>query len=179
MCRNEVLGDLHSRRFVGVGASARVSPVSLGCHLSGRERILSGAISLDGRAAILEALFIQVTLEACGRGLPPEQAVHPTGETPGRGNNQTFSLWQQLDGMELDAVFNARFRVMQSCPHHLRGKVPSRSQSGTRGKARRSEDGRSDHGSPFLESFLSTAIVNTIPPIQQNIREKWLREEWL
>ena len=67
---------------------------------------------------------------------------------------RTPKPWQQLNGMELEAVF--KFRVMQSCPHH-RGRF--RSQSGTRGKARRSEDGGSDHGSPFLESLLSIAIL--------------------
>ena len=32
------------------------------------------------------------------------------------------SSWNDVDGMSLERVYDSRFRVLQSCPHHLRGR---------------------------------------------------------
>ena len=85
-----------------------------------------------------------------------------------RRDEWTPKPWQLLDGMELEVVF--KFRVMQSCSHH-RGRF--RSQSGTRNKTRRGEDGGSDHGSPFLESLLSIAML--APPKISRFVERFAR----
>ena len=97
-----------------------------GAHFSGRaqERILSRAANLDGRVAMLEGLYVLVTLHCCRRGLPPEQPGRSTGFSHRCVDPTPFetSSWDDVDGMCFERVYDSRFRVLQSCPHHLRGR---------------------------------------------------------
>ena len=67
-----------------------------GSHFNGRiqERILGRAVQFDARAAV------QITLNECRQGF----------------------LQTNRDQVLLSQVFDTRFRVLQSCPHHLRGR---------------------------------------------------------
>ena len=66
---------------------------------------------------MLEALYVQVTLHECRQGLPPDQPEpHPAPES------FSDSSWSKLDQVLLSQVFDTRFRVLQSCPDHFRGR---------------------------------------------------------
>ena len=104
----------------------RMSATRWGAHFSGRaqERILSRAVTSDGRVALLEGIYVQVTLHHCRRGLPPEQPCRSEGvsyrcadPTPSES-----SSWDDVDSMSLERVYDSRFGVLRSCPHHLRGR---------------------------------------------------------
>ena len=71
-----------------------------GAHFSGRapERILNFTISRDARGSAIEALLVHIVLHRC-------RIVH-----------------QVLDRFDVHEVFEMRFRVLQSCPRHLRGR---------------------------------------------------------
>ena len=102
-----------------------------GAHFCARaqERILHGAVTRDVRCTALESACVQITLQACQRGLPPEPSnqvfavddgvctqtappVVPSSPTP----------WQMLDDIDVDAVYHTRFNVLQNCPAHLKGR---------------------------------------------------------
>ena len=72
---------------------------------------------------MLEGLYVQVTLHGCRRGLPPEQPGRSAGVSHRCVDPTPFesSSWDDVDGMCLERVYS-RFRVLQSCPYHLRGR---------------------------------------------------------
>ena len=95
-------------------------------HVNGRiqERILSRATQFGARAAVLEALYVQITLHECRHGLSPDQpGPHPGRVRAHQHPPESFydSSWSELDQVLLSQVFDTRFRVLQSCLHHLRG----------------------------------------------------------
>ena len=71
---------------------------------------------------------MQITSQACQRGLPPEpshsQQGQTSGDTPGLTAFEEVSHAScfRLDGVDLQEVFDRRLRVMQCCPHYLRGR---------------------------------------------------------
>ena len=92
-----------------------------GAHFSGRiqERILSGVVARDVRGAALESFYVHLVLNACSsenRVSPPEAG--PQAAAPTIGESQ----WSSLDEIGLPEVFQTRFRVLQSCPAHLKGR---------------------------------------------------------
>ena len=95
-------------------------------HFSARvqERILNIAIATDARVSAFENLFVQLTLEEC-QGLEGRAPVPPVPTSrPGPTNNDTFPdrCWEVVDSVDLGAMFEQRFPVLQSCPYHVRGR---------------------------------------------------------
>ena len=96
-----------------------------GAHFCARaqERILNGAVIRDVRCAALESACVQITLQACQRGLPPEPSHSQQGQTSGDTAGLTdvedvsHTSWVRLDGVDLQEFFDRRLRVMQCCPH--------------------------------------------------------------
>ena len=95
-------------------------------HFSARvqESILNIAIATDARGSAFENLFVQLTLEEC-RGLEGRAPVPPVPTSrPGPTNNDTFpdTCWEVVDSVDLGAMFEQRFPMLQSCPYHVRGR---------------------------------------------------------
>ena len=91
-------------------------------HFSGRaqERILNFTVSQDARGSAIEALYVHIVLHRC-------RSVHhvPINPEPQRGvqcPQRQETNWEVLDRFDLHEVFEMRFRVLQSCPRHLRGR---------------------------------------------------------
>ena len=80
-----------------------------GAHFCARaqERILNGAVIRDVRCAALESACVQITLQACQRGLPLEpfhsQQGQKSGDTVGLTGVEDVShtSWVSLDGGDL------------------------------------------------------------------------------
>ena len=95
-----------------------------GAHFSGRiqERTWSGVVARDVRGAVLESFYVHLVLNACSsenRVSPPEAG--PQAAAPTIGESQ----WSSLDEIGLPEVFQTRFRVLQSCGAHLKGRYRS------------------------------------------------------
>ena len=128
---NVELGHRNPRRSVRVDPQPGVRPTTMGCSFCARaqeRRVLSGAVTRDVRCAALESACVQITLQACQRGLPPEPPHSQQGQTNGGTPGSTVvedvshTSWVRLDGVDLQEVFDRRLRVMQCCPHYLRGR---------------------------------------------------------
>ena len=68
---------------------------------------------------------MQLALQGCRQGLPPDHLLGPLPAGRARVHQhppESFSdsSWSELD--QAGAGFDTRFRVLQSCPHHLRGR---------------------------------------------------------
>ena len=89
---------------------------------------MNGAVICDVRCAALESACVQITLQACQRGLPPEpshsQQGQTSGDTPALTVVEAVSHTSRvrLVGVDLQEVFDRRLRVVQCCPHYLRGR---------------------------------------------------------
>ena len=102
-----------------------------GAHITARaqERILTMAGAVDARVSGLEAVYVQVALLACMRvPMPVEPILHEAVRgTVGRQRTvfpETFpeDCWAVMDAVNLEDLFQLRFPVLQSCPHHVRGR---------------------------------------------------------
>ena len=91
------------------------------------------------RCTALESACVQITLQACQRGLhegpstqasaagdgfrphrtQPAPAVFPSSPTP----------WQMLDNIDVNTVYQTRFNVLQNCPVHLKGRFRQASRT--------------------------------------------------
>ena len=92
-----------------------------GAHFSGRiqERTLN-AIVVRGPA--LDSFYIHLVMQACSSehaAAPPEVGPPTTADrAPAIGETQ----WNCLDDIQVQEIFQMRFRVLQSCPAHLKAK---------------------------------------------------------
>ena len=101
-----------------------------GSHISARahEFLLSEACRVDGRVALLEAVYVVIAIHM-GRGgvVPPDRAFGiESRRTVGRPPVPTTSVdsnWLQLDQVSLEEIFALRIPMLKSCPHYLRGRV--------------------------------------------------------
>ena len=99
-----------------------------GAHFCARaqERILNGVVTRDVRGAAIEAVCVQVALQTCRQhGMPPEPSHNQQPTVPASSCDREDMLnsgWEWLDGVDVQQVFDKRFRVMQGCPHHVRGR---------------------------------------------------------
>ena len=108
-----------------------------GAHFSGRaqERILQEAGQLDVRAAAIEDVIVRIALEAVRRRADShQQPSQPMSRAQRRRQRATAhrprpvpesppdDSWPQLDAIDLRAVFQQRFGVLQSCPAFLKGR---------------------------------------------------------
>ena len=99
-----------------------------GAHFSGRvqERILTMAATVDVRVSALEAVYVQVALLACRQvPLPVEPILHEAvrgilGQRPAFPESFPEECWSIMDEVNLQELFQFRFPVLQSCPHHVR-----------------------------------------------------------
>ena len=120
--------DIRSREWRN-GCTGKVSFGQDGrVHFSGRirERILSAVVARDARGAALEAFFVHLVLHARSsenRVSPLE--VGPQAAAPTIGESQ----WSSLDEIGLPEVFQTRFRLLQSCPVHLKGRYTRQSNN--------------------------------------------------
>ena len=87
-------------------------------------------VAVDVRVSGLEAIYVQVALSACRRvPMPVERILHEVARgTVGRPQTtalpETFlkEFWAVMDDVTLRDLFDLRFPVLQSCPHHVRGR---------------------------------------------------------
>ena len=80
------------------------------------------AVAVDARVSGLEAVYVQVALLACRRVPIPVEAVCGTVGKHEQ-HSQTFPEgWAVMDVVNLRDFFDLRFPVLQSCPHHQRGR---------------------------------------------------------
>ena len=101
-----------------------------GHHISGRaqEFILTSACREDARVALLEVVFVVITLNE-GRNQTPAEGdvVPPIPRASIGGTGIPTSVprdsWEQLDNVDLEEVFLRRTPMLRSCPHFLRGRV--------------------------------------------------------
>ena len=99
-----------------------------GAHFCARaqERILNGVVTRDVRGAAIEAVCVQVALQTCRQhGMPPEPSHNQQPTVPASSYDREDMLnsgWEWLDAVDVQQVFDKRFRVMQGCPHHARGR---------------------------------------------------------
>ena len=95
-----------------------------GAHFSGKiqERILNAVVVRDVRGTALESFYVHLVMQACsseGAAAPPEVGPRATADrAPAVGETQ----WNCLDDIQLQEMFQMRFRVLQSCPAHLKAK---------------------------------------------------------
>ena len=90
--------------------------------------LMSEACRVDGRVALLEAVYVVIAIHM-GRGgvVPPDRAFGiESRRTVGRPPVPTTSVdsnWLQLDQVSLEEIFALRIPMLKSCPHFLRGRV--------------------------------------------------------
>ena len=161
------------------GSTTRGSSNHVGgahCCARAQERILNGAVTRDVRCAAIESACVQITLQACQRGLPPEpshcEQGQTSGDTPGLTivENVSHDSWCRLDGVDLQEVFDRRLRVMQGCPHYLRGRFrqATRCALEARHQAVRSQQ---DFGNACVEVVLLDPLLVVAPAIWWAPRE--------
>ena len=96
-----------------------------GAHFSARaqERIMNMAIAADANVALLESVFIHVAAHSCSSSHRISiSEVRPHTIRPRREDQPVHNSWEVLDGVCLADVFQQRHVVLQSCPHHLKGR---------------------------------------------------------
>ena len=92
-----------------------------------QEFIIHEACTADARAALLETVFVLITLhQRRASGVPPVTRASHTAtrrtasavpsEVPGR-------CWEQLDQVNLAEWFLKRIPILKTCPHFLRGRL--------------------------------------------------------
>ena len=106
---------------------------TLGVDFSARaqERLLNVAVTHDARVSGLENLFVQLTLSLCRREVRGAAGPETNGDGAQRHvarshpvNPEVYpdSCWEVLDSIDLEEAFQHRFSVLQSCPHHVKGR---------------------------------------------------------
>ena len=92
-----------------------------GAHFSARaqERIMNMAIAADANVAHLESVFIHVAAPSHRISI---SEVRLCTLRPRREDQPVHNSWEVLDGVCLAHVFQQRHVVLQSCPHHLKGR---------------------------------------------------------
>ena len=106
-----------------------VPGAQIGHRMSARaqEHILSEASARDARVALLESVYVVLSLHR-GRqvGMAPHVAG-PQGSTPGPAlrdpQNPHADSWLSLDQVDLGEIFSQRMPTLKSCPHFLRGRL--------------------------------------------------------
>ena len=132
-------------------------------HITARaqERILTMAVAVDARVSGVEAIYVQVALLDCRRvPMPVEPIFHEVVRgTVGRPRTafpETFleECWAVVDDVNLRDFFDLRFPVLQSCPHHVRGRFrqANRPVLEARHEAARSQFWRRGLGKHFASS---------------------------
>ena len=114
-----------------------------GGYISARvqERILNIAVAHDARVSALESVFVLVTLGECDQTREPVATV-PRPVTPHTSGSFSDSCWEMIDRVNLQEVFESRFKVLQNCPHSVRGRFRQavRTALEARSEAVRSQD---------------------------------------
>ena len=84
-----------------------------GGYISARvqERTLNIAVAHDARVSALESVFVSVTLGECDQTLEPFATV-PRPVTPHASGSFSDSCWEMLDRVNLQEVFESRFRTL-------------------------------------------------------------------
>ena len=102
-----------------------------GSHISarGQEHVLTEWCREDARVALLEYVFVAITLEngrQRPREFPPSARVqgYPTirNRRVGVPTDVPQDSWAQLDDVDLEVEFLRRVPMLKSCPHFLRGR---------------------------------------------------------
>ena len=82
---------------------------------------MNAAAAHDARVTGLESAYVQLVLQACEQGTeeapPCQHRRHVDRDLPPE------SCWEAFDAINLEDVFQKRFSVLQSCPHHLKGRL--------------------------------------------------------
>ena len=102
-----------------------------GSHISarGQEHILTEGCREDARVALLEYVFVAITLET-GRQRPREFLPSTRAQSCPTVRNRRVGVltdvpqdsWAQLDDVDLEVEFLRRVPMLKSCPHFLRGR---------------------------------------------------------
>ena len=91
-----------------------------GAHFSGR--IQERVVVRNVRVVALGTFYVHLVMQACSSeraAAPPEVGPRATADrAPAVGETQ----WNCLDDNQLQEIFQMRFRVLQSCPAHLKAK---------------------------------------------------------
>ena len=99
----------------------------VGNHISARaqEHILRQACAVDARVALLEVMYVLITLHV-GRQLAVPEVANvnvPMPPPPDRSTEITGATWEFLDQVDCGEVFQQRIPVLKQCPRFLRGRL--------------------------------------------------------
>ena len=87
-----------------------------------QERILNLAIFQDARRSAIEPLYVHVVLQMCRSAAAQRVPANPEPQRGVQSPQRQETNCEVLDSVDVHEVFEMRFRVLQSCPHHLRGR---------------------------------------------------------
>ena len=97
-----------------------------GNHISARaqEHLLTSACRVDARVALLESVYVGITLHVAREGAanhPPQEGGRAS-QSQVRVPPQSEDQWHQLDQFDLENVFSLRVPMLKACPHFLRSR---------------------------------------------------------
>ena len=117
---------------------------------------------MDVRGAAIEAVCVQVALQTCRQhGMPPEPSHNQQPTVPASSCDREDML---NSGVNLQQVFDKRFRVMQGCPPRQR-EIPTSHQMRIGSPPQRDSSARTNFRDPRLETLLFAAFLLLHRPI--------------
>ena len=85
-----------------------------------QEHILNVGVAADARVALLEAVFVLITVDRSRRIIVPLAArlpeVRRMGVRPEVPHSLPDGTWEQMDDVDLHEVFFLRIPMLKSCP---------------------------------------------------------------
>ena len=120
--------EVHEREHLSAWFRRQGFPaVQPGNHISARaqEFLLTEVCQVDGRVALLEAVYVIVAIHMgrAGAVLPDRVESHRLVGRRQVPASNAGANWAQLDQVSLEDIFSLRVPMLKSCPHFLRGRL--------------------------------------------------------